>query len=109
MDEKIFGPRSGPADRAQRGPYVLTESQIFPRPARPHQSISISSYDHFFVKSVKQFARILKFVVRMFTFITHFASTVVKLRRVISQLFKLCTSQVSNERAIDLKCHRVYM
>ena len=33
---KIFGSRSGRTDRAQRGPYVLTESQIFSRPARPY-------------------------------------------------------------------------
>ena len=35
-DGKIFGSRSGRTDRAQRGPCVLTESQIFSRPARPY-------------------------------------------------------------------------
>ena len=35
-DGKIFGSRSGRTDRAQRGPYILTESQIFSRPARPY-------------------------------------------------------------------------
>ena len=33
---KIFGPRLGRTDREQRGPYILTESQIFSRPARPY-------------------------------------------------------------------------
>ena len=35
-DGKIFGSRSGRTDRAQRCPYLLTESQIFYRPARPY-------------------------------------------------------------------------
>ena len=41
-DGKIFGSRSGRTDLAALGPYVLTESQIFSRPARDlTQSISI--------------------------------------------------------------------
>ena len=34
-------------DRAQRGPSVLTESQIFSRAPRP---IGILSYDHYFLQ-----------------------------------------------------------
>ena len=33
---KILDSRSGRTDRAQRGPWVVTESKIFSRPARPH-------------------------------------------------------------------------
>ena len=33
---RIFGSRSGRTDLAALGPYVLTESQIFSRPARPY-------------------------------------------------------------------------
>ena len=43
-DGKIFGLRSGRTDRAQRGPYLLTESQIFSRPARPY-----SVHKHFII------------------------------------------------------------
>ena len=35
-DGKIFGSRSGRTDRAKRGLYFLTESQIFSCPARPY-------------------------------------------------------------------------
>ena len=33
---KIFGSRSWRTDRAQRAPYAMTESQIFPHPALPN-------------------------------------------------------------------------
>jgi len=37
-DGKIFGSRSGRKELAALGPCVLTESQIFSHPARPHSA-----------------------------------------------------------------------
>ena len=44
-DGKIFGSRSGRTDREQRGPCVLTESQMFPVRSYQTQAINILSHD----------------------------------------------------------------
>ena len=80
-DGKIFGPRSWRTDRAQRGPCVMTEGQIFSRPARPnsvnkHFIIWPPRFSFFFFFYLFIYFREIKFAIGIFTYVARFGRTV---------------------------------
>jgi len=82
MRPKIFSSRSGRTDRAKRSPCVLTESQIFSRPARTafsHMTILFICFYFFGGTKTRAFASFLvgpyAFLVRSCAFFRPYHST----------------------------------
>ena len=114
LNRKIFGPRSWRMDWAQQGPCAMTEYQIFSRTAWPN---SVNKHFiiwppcfSFFLSFLFFFLRVIKFAIRMFTYVAHFDQKV-KIY-IAAKLFQFASRRATLLAGLDgflrpWSCHRI--